>query len=240
MRNVRKLLLLALGLIAMAAMLPSVASAQESVELYEEISPGVIGNHCPTVVADDHHLPSNAHCSINAESVAGTTADLYQHVAGVGEIRFSQCVNHFEGAFDENGEGYVYDQVLEESAGCGRQPCDEAEDSDHPHRNRMWRAHLNEVTGPAVEEEQLTVTFCLTPHGAVEGSAGTPCTVNLHVERLGHSYFIRTAPDVPSGQGGSPCTNIPGDIIELEGRWNAGPGDGHSSFLVHHLNDEVG
>lgn len=230
--------LLAIAVAAMA-LVPSWASAQESVELRQET-----GEHCPSEVNDVDHLPSDVACSINAEQVVGTTLDLYQHVMGVGEVRFTQCRSHFEGAFNENGQGYLYDQIIEEDAVCGREPCEESEypPSPNPHRNLAWPAQISEAGPTGTEEETLRMTFCLRVHSNLpreEQPTGTPCTLDLQVERSGHDYLIRTPPDVPSGQGGAPCINL-GGVVELEGRWSAGPGDGHPSFEVHHLNDEVG
>lgn len=232
MRNIRKLLLLAVGMMAAMAFLSSAASAQ-TVRLEQE---AVVGN-CPTNINVVAHIPQNRQCSINAESVAGTTADLYNHVPGVGEVRFSQCQNHFEAAFNRDGAGVVYDQVLVEAALCGREPCEETEvpPSANPHRNLAWPARISEVTDPPVGEERLTVTFCLHAHTDVpsEEGGGTNCTVHLHVTRQVHTYSVRTPPDV-NGNGGAPCEEVP--QIELEGRWTGTRAEDHPSFEVHHLN----
>ena len=226
MRNVRKLLLLAVAAIVAMAFAPSVASAQ-TVELEKET-----GGHCPDSVEVVNHVPDDLDCSIHATTEPGTTADLFQHT-GTSEVPFSQCENEFEAAFDEDGFGYIYDQVLTPEGGtCGREPCDESETSATPHRNFEWPAQIREV---AAGEELIEVTFCLTAHNPTtgEGTAGTPCTVHLHVNRVGHEYEVESGDGVDNHE--SPCENL-GGIIELEGHWVTSPaGGGHDGFEVHHL-----
>ena len=230
MRNIRKLLLLAFAAIAAMAFVPSVASAQ-TVELEREQ-----GGHCPAVVTLVNHLPSDEGCSIHAITEPGTTADLFQHT-GVAEAPFSTCENEFEAAFDENGHGYIYDQVLSEVGACGREPCDEAETGATPHRNHAWEAQINEAGPPDAGEETIRVTFCLYPHNPTggEGTTGTPCTVDLHVNQIEHDYEVESG-DVDNHE--SPCINL-GGIIELEGHWVTTPATpSHRGFEVHHLDDE--
>jgi hypothetical protein len=227
MRNIRKLLLLAVGVSAAMAFVPSAASAQ--VELEREQ-----GGDCPTVVTVVNHRPSDTGCSIHAITEPGTTADLFQHT-GVSEVGFSQCTNEFEAAFDRNGHGFIYNQVLQpEGVPCGREPCDEAEPSTNPHRNLAWEAQIGEPL-PPMSQESLTVTFCLYAHNPAvgsEGTVGTNCTVNLSVSRVEHQYEVETGNGVEHT---SPCTNL-GGVVELEGHWITTPATPrHRGFIVHHL-----
>jgi hypothetical protein len=230
MRNTRKLLLFAFGLIAAMALVPSVASAQ-TVELERES-----GGDCPAVTAVGHLPSALGGCTIHAVTEPGTTADLYQHVAGVGEVPFSQCSNEFEATFNAAGVGFIYNQVLgPEGAPCGREVCDEAEGSPNPHRNIEWPAEIYEV--PSNGGERIEVTFCLYAHNAAaasEGSAGVPCHVDLAVNRVVHAYEVSTLP-INETTHGSPCENIP--QIELVGHWVSSPSTPrHRGFMVHHLN----
>ena len=233
MRNTRKLLLLAFGLIAAMALVPSVASAQ-NVELERES-----GGDCPAVTAVGHLPSALGGCTIHAVTEPGTTADLYQHVAGVGEVPFSQCSNEFEATFNAAGVGFIYNQVLTPEGGaCGREVCDEAEGQPNPHRNIEWAARISEPT--ATSGERINVTFCLYQHSAVatsEGTTGTPCQVDLATSRVGHAYEVRTLPINPAlNQHGSPCINL-GGAVELVGHWVSSPSTPrHRGFMVHHLN----
>jgi hypothetical protein len=232
MRNVRRVLLFAFGLIAGMAFVPSVTSAQPGVELEREE-----GGACPALTAVGH-LPTDTGCTIHAVTEPGTTVGLYQHVAGVGEIPFTQCSWEFEAAFDGTGAGFIYNQVLTpEGAPCGREVCDEGEGGATPHRNLEWPARIYEAAGGG---ERINLTFCLYAHSPIaesEGTQGTPCNFDLAVNRIGHAYELATLPINPAlNQSGSPCTNL-GGVVELVGHWvSAPPTPRHRGFMVHHLN----
>jgi hypothetical protein len=227
MHRMTKLVAVGVGLVATLVLGASTASAQ-TVELEREQ-----GGHCPTVVALVDHLPSNTGCSIHVITEPGTTLDLFQHT-GVSEVPFSGCQLEFEAAFDENGHGFIYNQVLSpEGAPCGREPCDEAEPS---HRNRAWEAQIGEPVD-GVDQETLTITLCLyahNPSSTSEGTAGTSCTVNLAVNQVEHAYEVATGNALDHT---SPCTNL-GGVIEWEGHLVTTPATpAHRGFEVHHLDD---
>jgi hypothetical protein len=234
MRNIRKLLLFAVGAIVALAVAPAVASAQ-SVEVYEET-----GGHCDDVVMVHHEPVGDPDCSVHAETEENTTADLFLH-DGMVETLISECENEFEAAFDEDGHGWIYHQVLTpEAPSCGREPCDEAETSEEPHQNKAWEAQLSEAGPNTQEEENLRVTFCLYALDSEdEGFEGTPCTVDLHVNQVDHAFEVETPPHNPAGHGGAPCINL-GGAVELEGHWlTSAPTEDHPGFEVHHLDDEA-
>ena len=227
MPRMTKLAAAAVWVVTALALGASTASAQ-TVELEREDGLG----HCPPEVHVVDDRPDDTACSIHAITEPGTTWDIFQH-NGVSEIGFSQCQWEFEAAFDENGHGYIYDQVLTEAPACGREPCDEAEPS---HRNRPWEAQINESGPPDAGEETLTMTLCLYPHNPTsgEGTPGTSCTVNLHVNRIEHEYEIETGDDDHT----SGCINL-GNIIEWEGHLVTTPATPeHPGFEIHHLDDE--
>jgi hypothetical protein len=229
MRNLHKLLLLAIAAVAAFAFSASAASAQSGVELLLEDN-----GHCSDVVMDNHE-PTSATCTVHATG----TAELYQHVAGVGEVLFSVCDNEFEAAFNESGAGFIYHQVLTpEGSSCGREVCDEAEGQvgEPGHTNMAWPAQLSEA--PGVTPLRLAVTFCLYAHSAdpaSEGSAGTPCSVNLWVNTDGQHNYEVTSTDPVTGEHAAPCVNL-GGIVELEGHWVTGVTPAHPNrFEVVHL-----
>jgi hypothetical protein len=232
MRHVRKLFLLVAAAIAAMAFAASAASAQ-TVEVNQED-----GGHCGPVTVSEH-IPTGG-CSVRAVSTQPSV--LVRHISGVGEVEFSLCDNVFEARVNENGHGYIYNQVLSpEGAPCGREPCDEAETGNHPHRNLPWEVQLREPVG-GVNEEILRVTFCLAAldTGPVEGQAGTPCTVDITVTHVEHAMEFSTPHFTPTHDGGAPCINL-GGIVELEGHWISQPNENHPNLIeVHHLDDEAG
>jgi hypothetical protein len=218
MRNLRKLVLLAMVAIAALAFSASAASAQ-SVELLNEET----GQHCSSFTMSGHD-PVGATCTVHATSVG--TANLYIH-NGTSEVPFSACNNEFEAAFNETGQGYIYNQVLTpEGATCGREPCDEAAPS---HENLAWPATLSEVPGGL----RLHVVFCLYAHNpdpVSEGSAGTNCEVTLNVTTSADHGFAVSSPagNPATGDGGAPCTGLP---IELQGSWVVADTDNHNDGI---------
>lgn len=231
MRHVRKLFLLVAAAIAAMAFVASTASAQ-TVELSQED-----GGHCGPVTVVNH-IPTGG-CSVRAVSTQPSV--LVRHIVGVGEVEFSQCDNVFEARVDENGHGYIYNQVLTpEGPPCGREPCDEPATSPNAHRNRPWEVQLREPEN-GQNQEILRVTFCLaafsTPLGD-EGQAGTPCTVDITVTHIEHAMEFSTPHFDEFHNGGTPCLNL-GGLIELEGHWVSAQNENHPNLIeVHHLDDE--
>jgi hypothetical protein len=232
MRHVRKLFLSVAAATTAIAFAASTASAQ-TVEVNQED-----GGHCGPVTIVDH-VPTGG-CSIR---VVSTQPVLFvRHVSGVGELEFSQCESVFEMRVNENGHGYIYNQELTpEGASCGREPCDEAESGNHPHRNLPWEAQLREPLG-GENEEILRMTLCLIAFdaGPTEGQAGTPCTLDIAVAHVEHAMEFSTPYFDPVHNGGTPCINL-GGIVEIEGHWVSSPNENHPNlFEIHHLDDEAG
>ncbi|NLT07390.1 MAG: hypothetical protein GXY03_13925 [Solirubrobacterales bacterium] len=222
----RKLLLLAAAAIAAFAFSASAASAQ-GVEVSVEG-----GDHCSNFTMVDHE-PVGATCTVRA--LSERPAHLWLH-NGMAEVLFSECSNEFEAAFNEAGQGYIYNQILTPEGGiCGREPCDESASGTPPHKNLAWPATLSEVDPNLI----LTVTFCLYAHSndpATEGQPGTPCAVALQVTDEGtHDWEVGTPAIDASGNGGAPCTNL-GGAVELDGHWLVTPNENHpDTFEVTHL-----
>ena len=231
MRTLRKVWLLLVGVMAGMAFVPSAASAQ-NVELEREQ-----GGNCPTLIFNVGHVPSETGCAMHVVTEQGTTMDLYQHVAGVGEVPFSQCSNEFDATFNVGGDGFIYNQALTPEGGpCGREVCDEGEGTANPHRNIDQSAEIYESFDGSGERMELT--FCVYAHNstrASEGTLGFLCTLDLAVSRVGHAYEIRTLPISPAfNQHGSPCLNV-GGAIEVVGHWVSTPATPeHRGFMVHH------
>jgi hypothetical protein len=228
MRNLHKLLLLAIVTVVASAFSASAASAQSGVELLLEDN-----GHCSDVVMDNHE-PVSATCTVRATGTAG----LYQHVAGVGEIFFTTCNYAFEAAFNESGAGFIYHQNLTPEGGsCWREVCDEAEGGAEPgHGNLGWPVRL--IEAPGVTPLRLAFTFCLYAHSAdpvTEGTTGTPCSVNLWVNTDGEHNYEITSTDPVTGEHAAPCVNL-GGVVELEGHWVTEVTPGHPNrFEAVHL-----
>lgn len=111
MRNLRKLFMVAaLAVVAMAFAAPS-ASATLPVELMDELNGGA---HCPAVDEDDGEATGGCHRSVRSNSVL-----LIQH-RSTGDVVAADCINTYELRVDENGEGWIDDQVLAPgTANCG-------------------------------------------------------------------------------------------------------------------------
>ncbi len=234
MRYLRKLALLAAMAMAAMAFMASTASAdaQETVEVSKEPAVGD-DTHC-LATGILHHLPATGNCRIRI--VSETNMLLFQHNGMMMELLFSSCGNVFEASFNEDGVGVIYNQVwTAEGGACGREPCDEGENTSNPHRNHAWAAEFNEPVG-GVNQERLVVDLCLYSHNSVattEGTTGTICRLTLTVTHVNHAYEISTPAHDGAGNGGAPCAGMP---LEAEGHWinswNANHPD--SLELAHH------
>jgi len=112
------------------------------------------------------------------------------------EVPTLQCSNEFEAAFNGAGLGLIYNQVLTPEGGpCGREVCDEGEGSPTPHRNLAWPARVYEAGNNG--GLRFKFMFCLNAHSAIgpsEDAAGTSCTFDVAVSKVGHAYEFRTLP----------------------------------------------
>ena len=224
MNTMRKLALLAIAAIAAMAMGASTASAQ-TIEVTNEAG----GAHCGAVSVANH-IPAGG-CNVRAVTEPNTSADLFIHLTGVGEVQFSACTNVFEARINEDGIGYIYNQVLADLAGseipCGIAPCDEAEPGPNQHVNHEWPIVAWEGGGG---NEALATTFCSRPVGDPEGTAGTYCSVAVEASQVGHAQEF-TAGD-PAGDGNS-CND---SNIELVGHWlTTGVDATHAEINITHI-----
>jgi hypothetical protein len=226
MRNVRKLFLSVAAAMAAVAFAASTAYAQ-TVEVSQED-----GGHCGSVTLVEH-VPTGG-CSLKAVWTQPTV--LVRHIAGVGEVEFSQCGISFEMRINEDGHGYIYNQVFTVNGGsCGRESCDEVA----PHHDLPWEAQFREPFG-GLDQEILRVTFCLAAFdpGPAEGQTGTSCTVDITVTHFEHAMEFSTPHFNLDHRGGAPCINL-GGVVELTGHWVTQPSVFHpNSIEIHHLDDE--
>jgi len=184
MRLARKLFLIAAAAIAMIAF---AAPAANAVEVSEEADPP---HHCPEVDATNAHVVSGG-CVVDAETGDATPATLRQHATMGGEAIFSICANTFTAALHESGDGFIYNQHLENVPpvnACGITACDEAAPS---HAQIPWPATLMEFGGATA----LQTTFCIRPLTVGEGGAFTTCTIYVpYAENPDHVYTFTTLP----------------------------------------------
>ena len=106
MRLTRKLLLLAFTALAAMALAASTASAQGLVEITDEET----GYHCTTIV----DIETDG-CQLTAVSDADVRLEAFGSLA-------SACHNEYNATIDEDGHGYIYNQVLS-GPDCVTPPC---------------------------------------------------------------------------------------------------------------------
>lgn len=214
MRGLRNALLVVAAALFMVACSASGASAQNHPEGTVELSNERTGQHCSDFTVVDHR-PVGATCTLHATTASGPLSWFLHN--GLSEIQFSSCEGEFEAAFNENGEGVLYNQVLgPEGPVCGREPCDEPGTGEEAHSNLTWPAEIYE--DPATGDLKFGFTFCMYPHSAGnEGGATTACRLVLDVITDDvHAYRFSSPPHDPSGNGASPCEGIP---VEYEVEW---------------------
>jgi len=209
MRLARKLFLIAAAAIAMIAF---AAPAANAVEVSEEEDPP---HHCPEVDATNDHIVSGE-CVVQAQTTSiANAATLRLHATMGGEAVFSICANTFTAALHESGDGFIYNQHLENTPAnaCGITACDEAAPS---HAQIPWPATLMEFGGATA----LQTTFCIRPLTVGEGGAFTTCTVYVpYAEAPEHEYTFTTLPpgahEVPPWS--SRCSQ--NAQVSLSGQW---------------------
>jgi hypothetical protein len=168
-------MLLAISVIAAMSMAAPSAFAQ-TVEVLDEDLAGQ--PHCGAVTAVNHVVSGG--CTVHAVTSGVSTANLFAHVAGVGEVAISACNNEFEAHINEDGLGFITDQVLT-GASCGLAPCDEAAPS---HANLEWPLAAYEGGGG---NDALATTFCIRPASAAEGASASYCSIVIDATQTGHA-----------------------------------------------------
>lgn len=146
MRNLRKLLLLAvMACAAMAFAAPS-AFATFPVEVTD-----ADGIHCGPVSVVDHSVSGG--CEVHV--VSDGNISLISHRAGMGEVIVNDCLNEYTLNIDENGEGWIHAISLTGGVGCGTnvQPC--VEDDGH---QEPW--HID-VEHDGLGGEEGIAEFCV-------------------------------------------------------------------------------
>jgi hypothetical protein len=182
---------------AMAVAAPS-AFGQEPVEVVEESSEV----HCADVTPGGHVATGG--CALTA---TGSNIILRNHGTHTGnEAIQTLCNNSFAAVLDENGSGYVQNQVLS-GANCFIEPCSEGMQSGT--HSVPWPATIDEEGG----QEILEVNFCISP--AVGGNMGIEnhCEVHIPIADSGGHNYVVTANDAA----GENDTNTP--ECELTGSW---------------------
>jgi hypothetical protein len=218
-----RLLVLAAATLAAAALTAPAASGQNLEVLGEEHAAGQEEvHHCPPVQLSEHI--GTGGCRIHATSEMNTILVFHDPDTSAEDI-ISICSNEFTGRINEDGMGYITNQILA-GVNCLITPCDEAESAAHPHRDHPWPAGLFETgADPRSEEEVLITTFCVRPSMAPEGPPGITCTVLIDAipTRNSHQWEFDALD--------TPCTEDNG--IELTGHWVT-EGEG---FETVHLDD---
>jgi hypothetical protein len=217
MRNVRKLLLLAIMALTAAAIAAPAALAQSNPENHEtlEITNEVTGQHCPAVTKLPHQ--STGGCLIHAKS--NGPVELRKHVFGI-ESHITTCENEFWGVVNEDAEGSIIHQVLT-GANCQREACRE---DGEPERT-PWPAHGDElhkvspprgetglVTPVAGHTEILTTNFCVVPLN-MSGNESCEIDVPFNQTATTHEYEFGDAAVEMASHG------VSGFRCELVGHW---------------------
>jgi len=159
--------------------------------------------HCGEVTVVDHVVSGG--CELSATSEGGPSApsiEVLQH-AGLSETVISTCYQELDVHVNEEGHGYVANQVLAGDE-CGLEACDEP-----THEELPWEFQIGELLNGHVA---LGMTFCVRPpDDCVEGeNTIQPCAVVADVvETAPHEYEIETT--------GAPC--VDGPSTELRGHW---------------------
>jgi hypothetical protein len=201
MRHLSKLFLLAIAALAAMAFAAPLANAQ-SVEIIEEDST----NHCGAVTNVNHVVGGG--CALTAASAGLVT--LYNHGNHTGnEAIQSVCTNSFSAAIDEDGHGYIYNQVFGNPVGaCFVEPCTESGGAKKP-----WEFEVGE--DPTTHAEGMEVEFCVSPNGAM--GLENYCVIHLAIADTGdHQYQVSGTE--AGGEDDDPVH--PPSECEVTGTWN--------------------
>jgi hypothetical protein len=211
MRISRQLTLLALaGLAALAFATPANAAVTVSAEG---------GAACPDVSLVGHTVSGGCLVHVVGEQetqiVAGTAG---------GPVVISTCEDEFEAHIDSAGEGYIDVVNVEDHDGpaCTRTACDEAEPS---HATIPWRIHIREE-----DTDTAMVSFCLRNETTAEGTAGTPCEVNIPWSQTSNPHRLSF-----DAEGGAGCHNLPPGAVTVFGHWHTETdSETHPEVVVSH------
>jgi hypothetical protein len=194
MRLARKLLLLAIAVVAASALMAPAASATEAVTIVREVTGGV--QNCPNVSKVGHVVSGG--CTFHTEG----EFHLDFHIFGI-EGAEAECHLELEGRIQANGEGYVTDFTVTQGGhgdpDCGVTtfpPCAEAE-TESPANDFPWHFTGEET---ALNTVQGHFDLCIDPTetGHCEGEyiadvveSGSPeiQTYSANDLRIGASSF---------------------------------------------------
>jgi hypothetical protein len=226
MRIARKLMLLAVTAIAAAA-LTAPASAQEHPENLTptvEVIDEVMFSHCPEVTKTGNNVVGGCN-----QVVAGEV-DLIGHVFGI-EATASSCEVNLWLIVNEDGEGWVTNQVLNDHAGsntCTREPCMSGA------ANEPWSVHIDEQE--LENRPAIGVAICVSPTGNM--TMKNRCEVVIPIQDFGHHHheWISGAMggDVTGDpMGGTPC-EVAGSLENVPAaQENQNPFIGQTIEIIH-------
>jgi hypothetical protein len=175
MRNVGKLLLVALMAVAAFAFSASSASASLPVEVMDEASGG---DHCADLGYANHRASGGCHLLVHSDSVL-----LIQHRAA-GDVIVNNCVNDYEIRLDENGEGWIQDvSFTPGDPGCGTAvtPCtEEGAKGDFP-----WHIDIeHDGAGGEVGEAEICIDEVIAPGISCELEGDIDISLNEDAHEL--------------------------------------------------------
>lgn len=195
-----------LSVVAVASALAFAAPASaQTLEVTDETT----GSHCPAVSLSGHSVSGG--CLFHVKS--NGTFDLRKHHFGI-ESSLGQCNEEFSGRINEDGSGYLFDQLV---TGCQWEACYEGSDiSDEI----PWSVAGSES---GLGTETMTIVICHQEQGQ--------CEVEFPFIATGdHQYRLGQVAEIP-GHG------VAGFRCELVGTWNTETGGaGEQSIEVTHLN----
>ena len=217
MRLARKLTLLVMAAMSVAALVAPQAFAQEPLvhnqnpELEARVEPG--GTLCPPVTPSPAPVPgptaTAGGCRVHAR---GLNIVLVAHIFGFESVD-STCDTEFDARLDGSAEGYLtHAEITQGTQGtCTRRPCGSTSPGVE---GRAWSGFGRE-RGAVTPREGITVLFCLW---GLENQTNTHCEVTIpFTETEGgvatnHRYHF-IANDTP-------CHGTAGFRGELTGEWN--------------------
>jgi len=199
MRFARKLTLLATMAIAALALAAPSAFGQ-SLEITNEAT----GAHCGSLTVGTHSVSGG--CQVNAVSETMSNGDdvvLRQHIFGI-ESTVTECTNQFTANLNEDGEGYLTNQVLG-GAACSREPCNE--EASGGAQDPWHGTGREDDTG-----SWLRSVFCVTQDNQ---HSNINCTVDVPFSEVGdHNYEFGHANGTEM-----PGIGTAGFRCELQGHW---------------------
>lgn len=194
-----------LALVAVSVLTFAAPASGQTLEITDEAT----SNHCPAVTLSVHAVSGG--CLFHVTS--NGTFDLRKHIFGV-ESSLGQCNEEFSGRINEDGSGYLFDQLV---TGCQWEACYEGSEITN---ETPWS-----VTGSesGLGTETMTIMICHQEQGQ--------CEVEFPFNATGdHQYRLGQGTEI-AGHGAA------GFRCELVGTWNTETGGpGEQSIEVTHLN----